>query len=209
VCGILGEIRRGTRANHGAMSRLYASIARRGPDHGASRYFSCRGHVVSMAHSRLSIIDLSESGHQPMHDPASGWWISYNGEIYNYVEIRRELVALGWSFHSASDTEVLLKAWAQWGLSALHRCNGMFAFAVFNPNSGELWLLRDRFGVKPVVWGRAADGALLFSSSVTAVAMETGGEIDIGYCARGAYYKTYETSDCGAPFRKVNAVSAS
>jgi asparagine synthase (glutamine-hydrolysing) len=206
VCGILGEIRQGIRTDTGTTLRHYGAIARRGPDNGASKCFTCGNCTVSLVHSRLSIIDLSELGNQPMYDELSGWWMIYNGEIYNYLEIRQELTSLGWTFHSTSDTEVLLKAWAQWGIAALPRCNGMFAFAAFNPRSGELWLLRDRFGVKPLVWGRSPDGSVHFSSSVTAVATEAGSDIDIAYCARGVYYKVYETAESASPFRNVRTV---
>lgn len=207
MCGLLGGIRRGSQAGADVALRHYASIARRGPDHGSSKAFACRGWQVALAHSRLSVIDLSPMGNQPMHDEVSGWWMIYNGEIYNYIEIRHDLAALGWSFQSSSDTEVLLKAWAQWGLAALDRCNGMFAFAAFNPRKGELWLLRDRFGVKPLVWGRAPDGSVHFSSSLAAVAHEAGSELDLGYCSRGVYYKVYETPESGSPFRNVRPVA--
>lgn len=143
-----------------------------------------------------------------MHEPVSGWWITYNGEIYNFLEVREELKACGWSFRSTGDTEVLLKAWVQWGSAALHRFNGMFAFAAFHPASGELWLVRDRFGVKPLAWGELPEGGIVFSSSVAGVASQVSGEVDIDYCARGARYKIYETAQSGAPFKSVNTVQA-
>ncbi|SNS65682.1 asparagine synthase (glutamine-hydrolysing) [Noviherbaspirillum humi] len=185
-----------------------ALINARGPDSHGIENFQCRGFDVSLAHARLSIIDLSALAHQPMHDTASGWWITYNGEIYNYPEIRGELVSLGWSFRSSGDSEVLLKAWAQWGLDALPRFNGMFAFAAFHPLSGELWLVRDRFGVKPLAWGNLPEGGIVFSSSVSAVAGQVGGEIDTEYCARGARYKVFETAETGTPFINVRSVAA-
>ncbi len=133
--------------------------------------------------------------------------MTYNGEIYNYIEIREELIDHGWSFQSQSDTEVLLKAWAQWGLDALSRLNGMFAFAVTHRTTGETWLVRDRFGVKPLLWGRLADGGLVFSSSVAAVAQAIGAPVDTAYCAHGLRYKAFEGPDAGAPFVGVRSVA--
>ncbi|SFK49754.1 asparagine synthase (glutamine-hydrolysing) [Rhodanobacter glycinis] len=141
-----------------------------------------------------------------MRDRDSDWLITYNGEIFNYLELRRELISLGRVFESDSDTEVLLQAWAQWGVEALSRLNGMFAFAVFNKRTGELWLVRDRYGVKPLLWGRLPNGGLVFSSSVASVATDVGAEIDLDYCARGARYKAFELPESGAPFRQVHAV---
>lgn len=142
-----------------------------------------------------------------MHDRASDWVITYNGEIYNYIEIREELIGHGWSFHGQSDTEVLLKAWAQWGLDALPRLNGMFAFAVYNQKTGETWLVRDRFGVKPLLWGRLPGDGLVFSSSVAAVAQAIDAPVDAAYCSFGLRYKAFEGPDGGAPFAGVHSVA--
>lgn len=184
------------------------AIESRGPDGSGLVQMQLYGFDAILAHTRLSIIDLSEHGHQPMQDEESNWSITYNGEIYNYLEIRKELRALGWTFHSESDTEVLLKAWAQWGLDALKRFDGMFAFAVFNRASGDMWLVRDRFGVKPLLWGHLPDGGLVFSSSVAAVAELVSADVDVSYCARGVRYKAFEVSGSEAPFKGVNAVPA-
>src|SRR4051812_25756432 len=131
MCGIFGQLIKSSTGAHGlnALSKGFLAIKPRGPDGHGLEHFHCRGHSVSLAHARLSIIELSERGAQPMKDDVSGWWVSYNGEIYNYLEVREELRGLGWSFQTGSDTEVLLKAWAQWGLDALPRFRGMFAFA--------------------------------------------------------------------------------
>ena len=185
-----------------------AAILPRGPDGNGVVREQFREFDAVLAHARLSIIDLSEHGRQPMQDEASNWCITYNGEIYNYLEIREELQSLGWMFHGLSDTEVLLKAWVQWGLDALHRFNGMFAFAVFNRASGDMWLIRDRFGVKPLLWGRLPDGGVVFSSSVAAVATLVSADVDVSYCACGLRYKVFEMSGSEAPFKGVDAVSA-
>jgi asparagine synthase (glutamine-hydrolysing) len=209
MCGIWGLISHdGAEDRRAAMAAAFRFIAPRGPDARGRKQLSFGAHHVLLAHSRLAIIELSELGAQPMGDAVSGWWVVYNGEIYNYREIREELRSAGQSFSGGSDTEVLLRAWAAWGVDALRRFNGMFAFAAFNQRSGELWLVRDRFGVKPLLWGRRADGALTFGSSGAGVADQVGAEIDTAYCARGVRYKAYETERSGSSFKHVKSVPA-
>lgn len=191
-----------------AMAAAFCFIDGRGPDARGSRHAPCFGHSVMFAHSRLSIIELSALGAQPMVDEESGWWVVFNGEIYNYLEIREEMRGTGQAFLGGSDTEVLLRAWVLWGLDALHRFNGMFAFAAFNQKTGEVWLVRDRFGVKPLVWGHCPNGDITFGSSVAAIAEQVGSEIDAAYCARGVRYKAYETAQSGSPFKNVKTVPA-
>jgi len=108
--------------------------------------------TVGLLHRRLSIVDLSPAGHQPMCDPRGRHWIVFNGEVYNYVELRHELAALGESFRSGSDTEVILAAYRRWGHGCLERFNGMFAFALWDGERRELFCARDRFGVKPLYY---------------------------------------------------------
>lgn len=122
--------------------------------------------TVALAHRRLSIVDLSPGGHQPMIHRPTGMAVTFNGEIYNYLELRADLERLGHTFTSHSDTEVLLAAWAQWGPDALQRFNGMFAFALLDPREGgRLHVVRDRFGVKPVYWSRVGH-VIAFASEV-------------------------------------------
>lgn len=190
------------------LAAAFRYIGGRGPDaRGVKSAASC-GHAVIFAHSRLAIIDLSALGAQPMVDAESGWWVVFNGEIYNYLEIRQELRAAGQVFCGDSDTEVLLRAWVRWGPGALQRFNGMFAFAAFNPRSGDVWLVRDRFGVKPLAWGYCPNGAIAFGSSVAGIAEQVGSGIDAAYCARGVRYKAYETAHSGSPFKNVQTVPA-
>ncbi|MFO0730922.1 MAG: asparagine synthase (glutamine-hydrolyzing) [Nitrospiraceae bacterium] len=124
--------------------------------------------ALGLAHRRLAIIDLSEAGHQPMASADGRDWITYNGEIYNFVELRQELRELGWSFRSASDTEVLLAAYRQWGLACLDRLNGMFAFALWDGVLRQLVCARDRMGEKPFYYAWK-DGRLAFASELKAV----------------------------------------
>lgn len=211
MCGIFGIVSPISKAPD-IQDRLIEmgldAIALRGPDGRGVVRQKYLEFNVALAHTRLAIIDLSEHGHQPMQDEASNWCVTFNGEIYNYLEIREELKKLGWSFRGHSDTEVLLKAWTQWGLDALNRFNGMFAFAIFNRVSGELWLARDRFGVKPLLWARHSDGGVVFSSSIASVASLISASVDTAYCARGLRYKVFEMAGSESPFIGVNAVPA-
>ena len=143
----------------------------RGPD--ASGFHS-QG-PLAFGHRRLKIMDLCEASGQPMIDPQLGLAMVFNGAIYNYPELRRELEALGYAFFSEGDTEVLLKGWHAWGEQLLPRLNGMFAFAIFARDSGELFLARDRLGVKPLYLSRT-DRRLRFSSSLPSLLQ--GGDID-------------------------------
>ncbi len=120
---------------------------------------------LALAHRRLSILDLSPAGHQPMLLEGEDLAISYNGEIYNYIEVRDELVKLGRKFRTASDTEVILQAWAQWGKAALHKFNGMFAFVLVDSKLQKLYAVRDRFGVKPLYFTES-NNYLAFASEV-------------------------------------------
>jgi len=123
---------------------------------------------VALGFRRLSILDLGPGGHQPMSTADGRWHIVFNGEIYNYVELRRELQALGRTFRTRSDTEVLLAAWAEWGPAALRRLVGMFAFAVLDLRDRRLTLARDFFAIKPLYWTAWADG-LAFASEIKAL----------------------------------------
>ena len=112
-------------------------------------------------HSRLAIIDL-EGGKQPMLDTEAGFMLSYNGELYNYRELRLELIAKGHQFHSESDTEVLLKAWIEWGEEAVHKFNGFFAFSIYDKREKKIFLVRDSLGQKPLYYHLNED-ALIFA----------------------------------------------
>ena len=126
------------------------------------------GWSIGLGHRRLSIVDLSAMGHQPMASPRGDHWIVFNGEIYNHLELRIELEALGHQFVSHSDTEVILAAYQQWGVECLHRFNGMWALAIYDRVRDQLFLARDRFGVKPLHFWRDHK-AFLFASEIKAL----------------------------------------
>ncbi len=128
---------------------------------------------VALGHRRLAIIDLSPHGHQPMSSDAGRYWITYNGEVYNYIELRDELRAAGHEFTTGSDTEVILAAYREWGAQCLARFNGMWAFAILDRQAKTLFLARDRFGVKPLYHWRCGD-RLAFASEIKAFTALTG-----------------------------------
>ena len=142
------------------------AIEHRGPDD-AGVWVPETGHVA-LAHRRLSIIDLSPLGHNPMSWNQGDLWITFNGEIYNFAELRRELESAGCRFRSRTDTEVILAAYERWGLECVHRFVGMFAFALWDVRRRRLWLVRDRLGKKPLYYAEV-DGRLLFASELKAI----------------------------------------
>jgi len=161
MCGITGYIGEGSKDTLEAMS---ASIAHRGPDaHGA---WLSQNSSVGLAHQRLAIIDLSPGGAQPMVSGEGRYVIVFNGEIYNFQELKKELP--GYPFKSNSDTEVILAAFSTWGTSAFERLGGMFAFALYDTHKHELFLVRDRVGKKPLYWSRQG-ATLLFGSELKAL----------------------------------------
>ncbi|MGD8617947.1 MAG: N-acetylglutaminylglutamine amidotransferase, partial [Gammaproteobacteria bacterium] len=147
MCGICGEIRfDGSQPDVDALRAMHAVLVPRGPDAGGIFQMN---HLAT-AHRRLKIIDLSEHAQQPMVDSELGLGIVFNGCIYNYRELRAELRALGYRFFSEGDTEVIVKSYHAWGTGCVDRFHGMFAFAIWERDSGRLILARDRLGIKPL-----------------------------------------------------------
>ena len=148
---------------------IYESGLRYAPG-GAGNRDAAAHYRVGLMHRRLAIIDLSPAGHQPLSDPSGRWWITFNGEVYNYLELRKELQGLGEKFQSATDIEVVLAAYRVWGEAALDRLNGMFAFAIWDADRRLLFCARDRFGVKPFYY--EFDGSnFAFASEPKALAL--------------------------------------
>jgi asparagine synthase (glutamine-hydrolysing) len=165
MCGIAGLIHLDSApVSPVALRRMTDAIAHRGPD-GQGHWIEDN---IGLGHRRLAIIDLSPAGHQPMINADNRYVISYNGEVYNFRELRTELEALGYWFRSASDTEVVLNAFAAWGVQALQRLNGMFAFALWDRRERRLTLARDRYGVKPLYYSRQGS-SFAFASEQKAI----------------------------------------
>jgi asparagine synthase (glutamine-hydrolysing) len=183
MCGIAGEIRfDGREPDVAALGRMNGWQRPRGPD--GSGLFVQGG--VGFGHRRLKIMDLSEAAQQPMFDPQLGAGIVFNGAVYNHPELRRELEGLGYRFHSHGDTEVLLKAWHAWGPEFVQRLNGMFAFAIWERDSGRVLLGRDRLGIKPLYYA-PIEGGLRFASTLPALLAAGGVDTTIDPVALNHY----------------------
>jgi asparagine synthase (glutamine-hydrolysing) len=166
MCGIVGFGASSAEPNRGWLRQGRDAMTHRGPDD-AGEWWSADGRV-GLAHRRLSIVDLSPLGHQPMHLPKRGLSIVFNGEIYNYHLLRDELIKLGFTFLSNSDTEVILAAYAAWGEKCVARFIGMFAFAIYDEPQQKLFLARDRAGEKPLFY-YAKNRSLQFASELKAI----------------------------------------
>ncbi len=165
MCGITGVLSlRGEAASPGVLQRMARAIAHRGPDGEGVHTDGPLG----FAHRRLAIIDLSPAGRQPMVTDDGAVALTYNGEVYNFRELRRELEGLGHAFRSRTDSEVVLRSWVEWGADCVTRFNGMFAFAVWDRRENALFLVRDRYGVKPL-YHACFDGTFLFGSEQKAI----------------------------------------
>ncbi len=202
MCGIAGFAVSDTllRSGGAVLSAAMAEIRPRGPDMESMVGWDQNNEFVGNAelqqhpdlslrlglvHTRLFILDLSRCGLQPMQG-RDGSWIVYNGEIYNYQELRRELADLGYIFATRTDTEVVLAAYAQWGSDCVARFNGMWAFALYDQGKKQLFCSRDRLGVKPFYWSRLGEKGFAFASTPEAVLLISGNKpsIDPGQLGR-------------------------
>jgi asparagine synthase (glutamine-hydrolysing) len=166
MCGIVGIYNQHKPIDIGMLSVMRDSMVHRGPDD-AGAWSSSDGRL-GLAHRRLSIIDLSPGGHQPMSDHSGKFIIVFNGEIYNFLELRKELENRGHAFRTQSDTEVIIEAYRAWGADCVPRLNGMFSFCIYDSNKGILFLARDRAGEKPLFYFHAR-GKFLFASELKAL----------------------------------------
>ena len=174
MCGIAGCYQQA----HGAklVGIMTDRIAHRGPDADGMWNYEDERVSVQFGHRRLSIIDLSAAADQPLSK--HGLTLTYNGELYNYKELRAELASRGVNFATSSDTEVVLEAWRYWGPASLSRFRGMFAFAIADEKTGEMFLARDPLGIKPLFYLRR-DGGALFASELKALISAVGPELRI------------------------------
>jgi len=165
MCGVAGYINlNGSTAKKSILKKMTDAIEHRGPD--GEGFFLYEN--VAIGHRRLSIIDLSEKGSQPMFSDNKNLVVSYNGEIYNFKEIRKQLISLGHTFYSRTDSEVVLRSWMQWGKKCITKFNGMFAFVVYDRDTKSLFLIRDRYGIKPLYFSKIGD-LILFGSEQKAI----------------------------------------
>jgi len=165
MCGIAGivDLEGGRPPESALIRRMAAALRHRGPDE-FGIYLGAR---AGLGHARLSIIDL-QTGQQPLANEDGSLWIVYNGELFNYIELREELQALGHTFRTSSDTEVIVHAYEQWGEEMLRRFNGQFAIALWDANSRRLFLARDRLGIRPLYYAMQ-NGRFYFASEVKAI----------------------------------------
>lgn len=180
MCGIAGYIATDN-IDNAILKEMTNIFAHRGPD--AEGYYYDRmenGKTVAFGHRRLSILDLSENGKQPMTSEDGNIVTTYNGEIYNYIEIRDELIRKGYSFRSDCDTEVIIKAYQEWGIESVNRFNGMFAYCIYDKLKQEVYLVRDRIGKKPLYY--YYDGqSICFASDLKAITLFPGFSKSLNY----------------------------
>jgi len=188
MCGIAGFIDFNKRSDIERLKKMTDAVIHRGPDDSGYDFFTPHSANIGFGFRRLSIIDLSPLGHQPMHFAEAGLTIIFNGEIYNYAEIRKELILLGYSFKSASDTEVILKSYAQWGTDCVTRFIGMFAIAIYDEKNSRVVIFRDRAGVKPLFWYFKND-LLLFGSELKSFHQHPEFEKSINFNALSHYFQ--------------------
>ena len=173
MCGICGKLvwQNNEPVSQSIIKAMSDTLAHRGPD-GEGHYFKTVDDVsIGLGHRRLSIIDLSEAGSQPMCDESGELWVVHNGEVYNFLSLRPELEALGLSFRSNTDTEVVLNAYRAWGPACIDRLEGMFAFAIWDEPRQRLFIARDRVGIKPLYYS-LDNGTLRFASELKALLVD-------------------------------------
>jgi asparagine synthase (glutamine-hydrolysing) len=171
MCGIAGFVDFTKRSVEASLQKMASCLQHRGPDGGGTYFVETRQAAIGLGHRRLSIIDLSETANQPMH--FAGLHLIFNGEIYNYEEIRNKLISLGHQFQTHSDTEVILHAWQQWGEKSIDHFRGMFAIALYDEQKEELICIRDRAGAKPYYY-YFKDGLFLFASELKSIVAHPG-----------------------------------
>ena len=206
MCGITGYwVRRGDATRWlDDLGSSVESLRQRGPDD--SGVWVRPGARVALGHTRLSILDLSSAGHQPMRTPDGALTMVFNGEVYNFAQVRAELEGLGHTFRSRTDSEVVLTAIAQWGIKAVDRFVGMFAIAIWNERERRLLLIRDRMGVKPLYY--AWNGTeLWFGSELKALRAFNAWKAEIDHDAMGEYLQYGYVSAPRSIYRDVKKLS--
>ena len=197
MCGIAGVLSNSL-SRSDAMTIALKQLHHRGPD--ASGQWA--DDQIWMGHTRLAILDLSQAGRQPMSDQSDRYQITFNGEIYNYLELRAELLNAGYTFTSSSDTEVLLAAYAHWGVECLKKLRGMFAFAIWDRDAKTLFLARDRTGEKPLYYAAHQD-RFCFSSELKALLMLLPHTPELDPLSIDLYLHYHYVPEPRTPFKEV------
>ncbi|VAW71981.1 Asparagine synthetase [glutamine-hydrolyzing] [hydrothermal vent metagenome] len=183
MCGICGEFRFDSQqASSSLIHQMLPALEKRGPD--SEGVF--QKNSIALGHRRLAIIDLSDKAAQPMRDPTTNNMLVFNGSIYNYPELRQELIALGHSFRSSGDTEVILNAYSEWGAACVTRLHGMFAFVIWDERNQQLFMARDRFGIKPLYYSHNKK-RIVFASNTQALLKDS--EVDRSIDQAGLHFQ--------------------
>ena len=202
MCGIVGALSlKGTRLDEEVIATMRQQLLHRGPDDQGIYLNSNLG----LGHTRLSIIDLSPCGHQPMSNASRDTWVVYNGEIYNFEEVRKDLEKFGRQFRSRTDTEVIIHAYDQWGENLVERLNGMFAFALWDDRRKKLLLVRDRLGVKPLFY-YIDQNHLVFASEIKSILKFPGVDRQLNWQAISDFLSMNYVSPPQTPFLKIKAL---
>jgi len=186
MCGIVGLIDYNKKSNSEILNQMNETLYHRGPDDSGYSFIERDKYQIGLAHRRLSILDLSKKGHQPMKFDSLE--IVYNGEIYNFKEIKEELEKCGYKFNSNSDTEVILKAFHKWGIESIHKFIGMFAFCIYDKKKEKCYLVRDRAGVKPLYYYEK-NGLFLFASELKVFYKHPGFKKEIDYNGLASFFR--------------------
>ncbi len=204
MCGICGIFNlNGDPVEHRHIKTMADSLAHRGPDD-EGIFIDVN---IALGHRRLAVLDVSPAGHQPMTSADGQIAIVYNGEIYNFLEIRRELESSGYRFSSRSDTEVLLNAYNEWGIDVVQRLNGMFAFALWDGRIKTLYLARDRYGIKPLYWTKIGN-TFLFASEIKSILTHPKVSPDINPDALNEYFTFQNLFRYHTFFKGINLMQA-
>lgn len=184
MCGIVGLITTNEPVNRSLFTQMVNTLQHRGPDD--SGVFISKDGLIALGHRRLSFLDLGAAGRQPLSNSTQTIWITFNGEIYNYLELKEELNAQ-YTFQTETDTEVVLAAYQTWGISFINKLKGMFAFAIYDEHKQKLFLVRDRFGIKPLYYAHTGK-QLIFASELKAIMCSNLIEKQLDYSAFTDYF---------------------
>src|SRR5438094_1772718 len=207
MCGIAGTVAVSLNSEQcDLVRRIVRYQVRRGPDDQSVQVVRRASPAAVFGHDRLSILDLSTTANQPFWSADRRYCVTFNGEIYNYREIREELRQQGKTFRTQSDTEVLVEAFAAWGVDSIERFNGMFAFAVSDTQNGTVWLVRDRFGVKPLFYTSPQPQEVWFASTAGEMSRELNLEPDYASLSDGIRWLVYEDGSGRTQFKNLMSV---